>query len=315
MPVPNQTKTKMAALQLLSTGEEGTQLWEEAFNNLLELKQNNTNQARLQLMHLIRMAHTAGIKNQDDRGYVVLKSFLDRVPDAFFVSEPVRENREWWYTQIEEHVKICPSTAHMLKKRVQKLLGFFMYQEITWRQTEEVINWLIHWYVNEKNGQATNYFLGHIPDENLAYLRSEMEATPNTWLHKMNTLLLALLDPSFDVNSCSYPPLLLVVDENELNGPLVLETLLWIRPEIQDRRHHHLAYNMTAMEYVLVCGDTSFAQILNRHAPQSLDRFFACENVRPGHKKTALWTWEQLRLREIPAHFFKKHTQQECGMF
>ena len=293
---------------LLCADEEGAQLWEDAFNNLLEAKQPDT--ARSQLMQLVRIARIAGVENQDDRGFVALQAFLNRVPDAFFLSsqqETMRENRERWHAQIEEHMTTCAETTSVLRRRVDGLLGFFMYREITWRDLPVIINWLTRCFFEASpHRPASDYFFGHIPDENLSRLRTA--ATPDTWLHQINTLVLAFLDPSFDVNSCSYPPLLLVVDENELYGPLVLETLLWIRPEIRDRRHHHLMYNMTAMEYVLIYTDVRFAAILHRHFSPSLHRFFACNG-----SAEVLWTWEQLRLREIPEHFFKRHALQECG--
>ena len=282
--------------RLLCADQEGAQLWEEAFSDLHD---------KSQLIQLMLTAEQAARKNQDDRGIVALRAFLIHAPDAFFLSSPMRENREWWHAQIEKHKPMC--SFDMLHKCIHASLGFFMYEKITWRDMKHIINWLTRCFLMTKGRlPASDCFFGHIPDENLTDLHSEVEEDGqiDVFLLKSHTLLLALLDPSFDVNSCLYPPLFLVVDENEPHGPLVLETLLWIRPEIQDRRF----YDMTAMEYSLVCGDTPFAQILNRHAPQSLDRFLA------GHKKMRHWTWEQLRLREIPAHFFKKHAQQECGI-
>ena len=299
----------MEVHSLLRAGEEGAQLWEDAFNNLLEVKQHDTGEARSQLMQLIRIAGIAGNENQDDRGFVALQTFLKHAPNAFFLSshlETIRENRERWHAQIEEHMTTCAETTSMLRRRVHDLLGFFMYRKITLRDMPVVTNWLTRCFSEaDDHLTARDYFFGHISDENLSHLRTDMTASPNA------CLLLALLDPSFDVNSCPYPPLLLVVDENE---PLLLETLLWIRPEIQDRRHHYLAYNMTAIEYVLVYADVRFATILHRHANPSLHRFFACENVQHQHRKTALLTWEQLRLQEIPTNFFKRHALQECGI-
>ena len=288
--------------RLLYADQEGEQLWKEAFDDL---------QDRSQLIELMLTAEQAGRKNQDDRGVVALKAFLVHPPEALFLSFPMRENREWWHAQIEKHKTMC--SFAMLDKCIHGLLGIFMYQKLTWEDTEPIIEWITRCFLMTKGClPATDCFFGDVPDENFTELRSELEEG-DIFLLKSNTLLLALLDPSFDVNTCEIPPLLLVVDENELHGPQMLQILLWIRPEIQDRRLRSLAYNMTAMEYSLVCGDTSFAQILNRHAPQSMDRFFACKNVRFEHKETALRTWEQLRLREIPARFVKRHALQECS--
>jgi len=243
----------MEVHSLLHAGEEGAQLWEDACNNLLEVKQH---EARSQLMQLIRIACIAGNENQDDRGFVALQIFLNHAPDAFFLSpqpETMLENSKQWHAHIDEHMTTYAETTSILRKRVHELLGFFMYRKITWRDLPVVINWLTRCFFEAKDHlTARDCFFGHIPNENLSHLRTDMAATPNT-------LLLALLDPSFDVNSCSYPPLLLVVDESE---PSLLEILLWIRPEIQDRRHHC----MTAMEYVLVRADVRFAAILHRHS-------------------------------------------------
>ena len=271
--------------RLLCAGQEGAQLWEEAFNNLHD---------KSQLIQLMLTAEQAARENQDDRGIVALRTFLIHAPDAFFLSSPMRENREWWHAQIEKHKPMCSFV--MLNKCIHASLGFFMYREITWRDMKHIINWLTRCFLMTKGRlPASDCFFGHIPDENLANLRSEED---DTCFLQQNTLLLALLDPSFDVNSCTYPPLLLV------ESPLLLETLLWIRPEIQDRRF----YDMTAMEYSLVCAHIPFAEILYRHVGPSFD----LSNVRD--EKTALWAWEQLRERQIPKRFFKKHALQQCGM-
>jgi hypothetical protein len=114
----------LAMQHLLCAEEEGALLWTDAFAGLLKHTSQDRQRAHIQLIELVHTAEVAGIENQDDRGCVALRFFLDSVPDEFFLasaSTMYRENRDWWRSQIEESMNTCPNMTSLLQKRVKNL--------------------------------------------------------------------------------------------------------------------------------------------------------------------------------------------------